>query len=131
MAAGGGRRRAGAAPADGRPRRGRAGARAAAQARALLADVGGRVLVVPRGDAGDPRRARVPWEDVFRALKGEGIGSVMVEGGAEVARSLLAPANRGLLGGVVVTVAPVWLGEGGVAVAPGGRMRTWCSGSRG
>jgi 2,5-diamino-6-(ribosylamino)-4(3H)-pyrimidinone 5'-phosphate reductase len=85
--------------------------------RALLADVGGRVLVVPRGDGGDPA-PRMPWEDVFRALKGEGIGSVMVEGGADVARSLLAPANRGLLGGVIVTVAPVWLGEGGVAVAP-------------
>jgi 2,5-diamino-6-(ribosylamino)-4(3H)-pyrimidinone 5'-phosphate reductase len=86
---------------------------------ALLAEVGGAVLVVPR--AGPDPGARVPWADVLRALKRQGVRSVMVEGGADVARSLLARADRALVHGVVVAVAPVWLGERGVQVAaPGG-----------
>ncbi len=50
----------------------------------------------------------------------------MVEGGGAVINSLLArPAGggdgvggRGVVNSVIVTVAPVWLGRGGVVVSP-------------
>jgi 2,5-diamino-6-(ribosylamino)-4(3H)-pyrimidinone 5'-phosphate reductase len=96
--------------------------RVSEERRDLLSSVGGKALVVPRnsGSAGTGEDGRVPWADIFRALKSEGMESVMVEGGADVIRSLLAPAHRSLLDAVVVTVAPVWLGEGGMAVSPKG-----------
>jgi 2,5-diamino-6-(ribosylamino)-4(3H)-pyrimidinone 5'-phosphate reductase len=42
----------------------------------------------------------------------------MVEGGGEVIKSLLAPPGNGFVDSVVVTIAPTWLGQGGVDVVP-------------
>lgn len=56
------------------------------------------------------------WPDLgaaFRALYAEGVGSVMVEGGANLLTSLL---ERGLWDALTVFVAPLILGEGVAAV---------------
>ncbi|KAB5523935.1 riboflavin biosynthesis protein RibD domain-containing protein [Coniochaeta sp. 2T2.1] len=58
------------------------------------------------------------WRDVLGVLKKEGLESVMVEGGGRVINSLLEGANLELVSSVIVTIAPVWLGRGGVVVSP-------------
>jgi 2,5-diamino-6-(ribosylamino)-4(3H)-pyrimidinone 5'-phosphate reductase len=75
---------------------------------------GGKYLGMPDMDA----NYRLRWEAIFRALAAEGIRSVMVEGGGVVINELLRPPNAGLVGSVVVTVAPTYLGTGGVVVCP-------------
>jgi 2,5-diamino-6-(ribosylamino)-4(3H)-pyrimidinone 5'-phosphate reductase len=42
----------------------------------------------------------------------------MVEGGGAVINSLLAAGNIPLVNSVIVTIAPTWLGKGGVVVSP-------------
>ncbi|KAK7699239.1 2,5-diamino-6-(ribosylamino)-4(3H)-pyrimidinone 5'-phosphate reductase [Diaporthe eres] len=68
----------------------------------------------------DRSRPALTWDSIFGLLWEEGINSVMVEGGATVINDLLLLANEGLdvVDSVIVTVAPVWLGAGGVTVAP-------------
>lgn len=68
-------------------------------------------LVVEESEGG-----RMDWETVLRKLKAEGIRSVMVEGGATVINALLA--EPGLVDSVIVTIAPTWLGQGGLAACP-------------
>jgi 2,5-diamino-6-(ribosylamino)-4(3H)-pyrimidinone 5'-phosphate reductase len=60
---------------------------------------------------------RIQWEELMGRLKKEGLDSVMVEGGAGVIGQLLGQA-RHLVGSVIITFAPVWLGRGGVEVIP-------------
>lgn len=62
------------------------------------------------------QRPLLPWVDIFKGLKQKGIDSVMVEGGATVINSLLAEPS--LVNSVIITIAPTFLGAGGVAVAP-------------
>lgn len=99
------------------------GAAAAAAAvdegrRRLLEEVGGKYIAVEvRGDDG-PGRERFEWADVLAALKAEGIESVMIEGGGEVINSLLVPPGSEFVDSVIVTIAPTWLGRGGVVVSP-------------
>ncbi|KAL2158990.1 hypothetical protein VTH06DRAFT_3021 [Thermothelomyces fergusii] len=81
--------------------------------RAVLERVGGGYVAVPLGRAG-----RFEWEDVLAVLGRKGIGSVMVEGGGEVINSLLARDGSALVDSVIVTIAPTWLGRGGVVVSP-------------
>lgn len=91
----------------------------------LLKFYGGRYLGLPDLDQG----YRASWEAIFRALAAEGIRSVMVEGGGVVINELLQGEYRDLVTSVVVTVAPVYLGTGGVVVCPtrnvdaGGRVK--------
>ena len=47
----------------------------------------------------------------------------MIEGGGAVINGLLAPSNIGFVDTVIVTIAPVWLGKGGVQVCPDERDR--------
>ncbi|MCJ1350854.1 MAG: 2,5-diamino-6-(ribosylamino)-4(3H)-pyrimidinone 5'-phosphate reductase [Icmadophila ericetorum] len=61
---------------------------------------------------------RLRWEAIFRALAAEGIRSVMVEGGATVINELLQPKYAKLINSVIITVAPTYLGTGGVSVCP-------------
>lgn len=75
-----------------------------------LRDVGGDVVVV--GPA-------VSWDYVLTALEGRGIRSVMVEGGAKVIETAFA---AGVVDSVVITLAPVFLGEQSVKVLPAGRI---------
>lgn len=56
------------------------------------------------------------WMEVFKKLKAEGVNSVMVEGGATVINTLLARSD--LVDSVIVTIAPTWLGQGGLAACP-------------
>ncbi|OLN88220.1 2,5-diamino-6-ribosylamino-4(3H)-pyrimidinone 5'-phosphate reductase [Colletotrichum chlorophyti] len=61
---------------------------------------------------------RFDWPSILHALNVEGINSVMVEGGGQVINSLLSPNCQQLVDAVIVTVAPTWLGRGGVVVSP-------------
>ncbi|PHH65343.1 hypothetical protein CDD81_2755 [Ophiocordyceps australis] len=63
-------------------------------------------------------RERFEWRDVLAALEAERLYSVMVEGGGAIINSLLDAANQDLVDSVIVTIAPTWLGQGGVLVSP-------------
>ncbi|KAL4916933.1 dihydrofolate reductase-like domain-containing protein [Aspergillus aurantiobrunneus] len=62
------------------------------------------------------------WADLLRRLKSEGLESVMIEGGGSVINSLLEPGFQHLVDSVIVTIAPTWLGQGGVVVSPKRRL---------
>ncbi|KAK0117790.1 2,5-diamino-6-(ribosylamino)-4(3H)-pyrimidinone 5'-phosphate reductase [Cadophora gregata] len=65
---------------------------------------------------------KLEWRDILRALKVEGLQSVMIEGGAAVINDLLVPGNSSIVNSVIVTIAPTWLGVGGVVVSPPRRV---------
>jgi 2,5-diamino-6-(ribosylamino)-4(3H)-pyrimidinone 5'-phosphate reductase len=82
--------------------------------RRVVEEVGGRYIPLEaRAEGG-----RFEWADVLGLLKREGLESVMVEGGGEVINSLLASPGNELVDSVIVTIAPTWLGQGGVVVSP-------------
>ena len=81
---------------------------------AALQAIGGDYLFL--GDMDNKSRLR--WDSIFRLLAKEGIRSVMVEGGGIVIDDLLSLEYTGLVGSVVITVAPTYLGSGGVRVCP-------------
>ena len=60
----------------------------------------------------------VEWEKILTAMWDTGIRSVMIEGGATVINDLLRARNQHLITSVIVTIAPTYLGSGGVVVAP-------------
>ncbi|MCJ1399632.1 2,5-diamino-6-(ribosylamino)-4(3H)-pyrimidinone 5'-phosphate reductase [Xylographa trunciseda] len=80
----------------------------------LLKHYGGKYLGLPDLEKG----YRLSWEAVFRALAAEGVRSLMVEGGGVVINELLQPEYARFVSSVVVTVAPTYLGTGGVVVCP-------------
>ncbi|KND92998.1 2,5-diamino-6-ribosylamino-4(3H)-pyrimidinone 5'-phosphate reductase [Tolypocladium ophioglossoides CBS 100239] len=84
----------------------------------LLEEHGGKYIRVRHARSGADGRMRFDWPDVLAALSAEGLSSVMVEGGAQVINSLLDPACHVLVDSVIVTIAPTWLGQGGVVVSP-------------
>ncbi|KAK6334271.1 2,5-diamino-6-(ribosylamino)-4(3H)-pyrimidinone 5'-phosphate reductase [Orbilia blumenaviensis] len=64
-------------------------------------------------------KGRFDWRSILLALKSLGVESLMVEGGATVINTLLGTdETRQLIGSVIVTFAPTWLGQGGVIVSP-------------
>jgi len=63
-----------------------------------LADRGARLFALPGGENG------LALDEVLRTLQGQGIASVMVEGGAHVLRSFL---SRRLAHQLVITISPV------------------------
>ncbi|KAK0620378.1 riboflavin biosynthesis protein RibD domain-containing protein [Immersiella caudata] len=79
----------------------------------LLERHGGKYVFVERDD-----RGRFKWTDVLGAVGKEGLASVMVEGGGEVINSLLKAPENELVDSVIITIAPTWLGQGGVVVSP-------------
>ncbi len=85
----------------------------------LLERVGGKVVVA---DGHGEDEWRISWGEVLDRLAVQGIGSVMIEGGGGVINDLLSPKNIGLVDTVIVTIAPVWLGKGGVQVCPDERV---------
>lgn len=85
----------------------------------VLEGVGGRVVVVGQEGISE---GRISWGYVLSVLDSEGIGSVMIEGGGAVINDLLAPENTDLIDTVIVTIAPTWLGKGGVQVCPDERV---------
>jgi len=60
----------------------------------------------------------VDWETLLRNLAETGVRSVMVEGGAIVINDLLRERNQKFVSSVIVTIAPTYLGAGGVLVLP-------------
>lgn len=87
------------------------------QARELLEKYGGKYIPLHLSAAqeGD---GQLKWRSVLERLWQEGLRSVMVEGGASIINSLLEPHNQELIDSVIVTIAPRWLGQGGVVVSP-------------
>ncbi len=72
--------------------------------------------------SGEP--AGFDWAGIFGILHNEGIKSVMVEGGGCVLSELLKDQHSRLVDSVVVTIAPTFLGKGGVQVSPDPRFDT-------
>ncbi|KAI9744106.1 MAG: 2,5-diamino-6-(ribosylamino)-4(3H)-pyrimidinone 5'-phosphate reductase [Claussenomyces sp. TS43310] len=58
------------------------------------------------------------WDLILDCLSQRGIKSVMVEGGGKIIENLLLRRNQALVDSVIVTIAPVWLGKGGVTASP-------------
>ncbi|KAH6895492.1 dihydrofolate reductase-like domain-containing protein [Thelonectria olida] len=87
---------------------------------ALLEQHGGKYIPIAATSSGPDARMRFDWSVVFDALLKEGLSSVMVEGGGQIINSLLDPKCHALVDSVIVTIAPTWLGKGGVVVSPDG-----------
>jgi 2,5-diamino-6-(ribosylamino)-4(3H)-pyrimidinone 5'-phosphate reductase len=87
--------------------------------RALLEEHGGKYIVLPHDNSG---RRRFQWQEVLRAVHAEGLHSIMIEGGGEIINSLLEPQSEDLIDSVILTIAPTWLGQGGVVVSPARRL---------
>jgi 2,5-diamino-6-(ribosylamino)-4(3H)-pyrimidinone 5'-phosphate reductase len=64
------------------------------------------------------KESGVDWETLLRNLAKTGVRSVMVEGGATVINDLLKEWNQKFVSSVIVTIAPTYLGTGGVLVSP-------------
>ena len=80
----------------------------------LLKFYGGKYFGLKQVDA----RMRLRWEAILKALLSEGIKSVMIEGGSMVINDLLQPGNIDFVSSAIVTLAPTFLGKGGVGVNP-------------
>ena len=89
--------------------------------RQVVESVGGKYIQVQVEEEAGRGRGGFAWEDVLRTLSEEGLDSVMIEGGGSVINSLLTLEQGGeqeLVDSVIVTIAPTWLGAGGVLVCP-------------
>ncbi|KAI0132527.1 riboflavin-specific deaminase domain-containing protein [Xylariales sp. AK1849] len=94
---------------------------APASQKALLEEHGGKYIVLR---SITPARQRFQWGDILRAVRVEGIRTIMIEGGGEVINSLLEPESEAYISSVILTIAPTWLGRGGVVVSPARRSDT-------
>lgn len=83
-----------------------------ADKKAILDEAGGKFLTVTMSNF------KIDWRDVLTALSTKGIRSVMIEGGGTVLNSILQPEYFSIIDSVIVTIAPTWLGTGGVVVSP-------------
>ncbi|KXT11207.1 hypothetical protein AC579_10017 [Pseudocercospora musae] len=80
-----------------------------------LHHIGGDYLI-PEDDYPTSSDTAISWVAILRALKQRGINSVMIEGGATVINALLGLPD--LVDSVIITIAPTFLGQGGIAVSP-------------
>jgi 2,5-diamino-6-(ribosylamino)-4(3H)-pyrimidinone 5'-phosphate reductase len=80
----------------------------------ILESVGGKIFRIPRSEDG----SKADWRTIFSILSDQGLRSVMIEGGGAIINDLLHPKKFGLVDSVIVTIAPTWLGRGGVQVCP-------------
>ncbi|KAM7184513.1 Dihydrofolate reductase-like domain containing protein [Naviculisporaceae sp. PSN 640] len=81
--------------------------------RALLEQHGGKYIPIEPKSGG-----RFAWNTILKAVSDEGLDSVMIEGGGHIINSLLSRPENELIDSVIVTIAPTWLGQGGVVVSP-------------
>lgn len=81
-----------------------------------LLSTGGRWLEVYLNYEG--KSEGVNWEAVLSEIVSLGILSLMIEGGATVINDLLRKKNRHYITSIIVTIAPIYLGTGGVVVSP-------------
>ncbi|KAL8382808.1 hypothetical protein RB595_006537 [Gaeumannomyces hyphopodioides] len=95
--------------------------------RAVLQRRGGKYIVLGQDQvqshaagAEGPNTGVLDWSSILTAIYAEGIRSLMIEGGGGVINTLLgSQRNRALVDSVIITIAPTWLGPGGVVVSPG------------
>jgi 2,5-diamino-6-(ribosylamino)-4(3H)-pyrimidinone 5'-phosphate reductase len=88
--------------------------------RAVLESVGGDFLVLDLSPE-DVATAGSSWHIILDALSHRGVASVMIEGGGFVINDILGPGPAySLIDSIIVTIAPTWLGKGGVQVCPDG-----------
>ncbi|KAI0914931.1 dihydrofolate reductase-like domain-containing protein [Ustulina deusta] len=88
--------------------------------REILEDAGGKFIILDAGRDGGGKRdgtRRLDWRVILSAVRQEGLRSIMIEGGAGVINSLLGE-EANVVDSVIVTIAPIWLGQGGVTVSP-------------
>lgn len=92
-----------------------------AEKQALLEKYGGQFITldITTSDIG---QHRIDWHGLLVTLRAKGLRSVMIEGGGQVINSLLEPPYLPLIDMVIVTIAPTWLGQGGVVVSPARRF---------
>lgn len=86
--------------------------------RKALEAAGGKYIYMDFDDAMTDEGFRFTWNSIFVALRNEGLHSVMVEGGGSIINSLLVPPEVELISSVILTIAPIWLGQGGVVISP-------------
>jgi len=84
--------------------------------RGVVESVGGKVFELEGAEE------KMGWKEILDVLAKEGIRSVMIEGGGAVINDLLSTENMELVESVIVTIAPVWLGKGGVQVCHDARV---------
>ncbi|EMD93584.1 hypothetical protein COCC4DRAFT_31130 [Bipolaris maydis ATCC 48331] len=88
--------------------------------RSALENVGGKFLLLGPSPT-QKSETTSSWHMILDALKEQGIRSVMIEGGGFVINDFLGPGPAySLVDSVIVTIAPTWLGKGGVQVCPDG-----------
>jgi len=63
-------------------------------------------------------REEKDWKEILGLLAVEGIQSLMVEGGGSIINGLLEAVNQKYVNSVIVTIAPTYLGKGGVTISP-------------
>ncbi|KAJ5654128.1 hypothetical protein N7490_001131 [Penicillium lividum] len=88
-----------------------------AEKKALLEKYGGKFVSLQMTTTENGKHI-IDWKALLVTLRTHGIQSVMIEGGGQVINSLLAPTYMSLIDSVIVTIAPTWLGRGGVVVSP-------------
>ncbi|KAK5110523.1 hypothetical protein LTR62_005715 [Meristemomyces frigidus] len=71
------------------------------------------------GEGPDSNSSSLDWMSMLMEFKRRGMDSVMIEGGATIISALLRRPE--LIDSVIVTLAPTWLGAGGVTVQPAER----------
>ncbi|KUI55498.1 2,5-diamino-6-ribosylamino-4(3H)-pyrimidinone 5'-phosphate reductase [Cytospora mali] len=89
---------------------------------ALLQEYGGRYVKMDVTTSSDVGQNRLDWGELMATLKKNGLNSVMVEGGGHIINSLLEPEYLSIISMVIITIAPTWLGQGGVVVSPARRF---------
>ncbi|QKX54448.1 uncharacterized protein TRUGW13939_01534 [Talaromyces rugulosus] len=89
----------------------------------LLEKHGGKFIPIETvpSENGHPR---FNWNDILHLLATqENIQSIMIEGGGSIINSILSePEYSAAVDSVIVTIAPTWLGQGGVVVSPQRRV---------
>jgi 2,5-diamino-6-(ribosylamino)-4(3H)-pyrimidinone 5'-phosphate reductase len=84
--------------------------------RRTLERCGGQYICFPCVPKGSQNQLQ--WRDIIDTLGRLGVKSAMIEGGGTVINTLLEDRNLNLIDSVIITIAPVWLGEGGVLINP-------------
>lgn len=91
-------------------------------AQALLEKYGGKYIALETisSEHGSEAEYQFDWDVIFKMLATrENIKSLMIEGGGAIINSLLSDQRySALIDSVIVTIAPTWLGQGGVVVSP-------------
>jgi 2,5-diamino-6-(ribosylamino)-4(3H)-pyrimidinone 5'-phosphate reductase len=89
--------------------------------RQLLERHGGKYIEIPKTISSlHGYRPQDIWGDVLRTLSlvTANIRSIMIEGGGQVINSLIEAKDSHFVDSVIVTIAPTWLGRGGIVVSP-------------